>query len=180
MNKRKNQTDIRSALEQGNRYYADTCDKNILTDTADKGQRPVAIVVCCSDSRVIPEKIFSAEIGDLFVIRVAGNVLDNHQLGSIEYAAGHLGCEHIIVLGHTGCGAVAAALSGETDGFIRYVTDDILIAIGNERDPYKACCLNVEHAVDRIQREFAEHPEVGDAVVEGAVYDIRTGKVKWL
>lgn len=51
--------DIRTALEQGNRYYVETCDKKILTDTAEKGQRPVAIVVCCSDSRVIPEKIFS-------------------------------------------------------------------------------------------------------------------------
>ena len=78
------------------------------------------------------------------------------------------------------CGAVTAALSGSVDGFIKYITDDIMLAIGSERDPYKATCLNVEHAVDRLKKEFADHPEVGGAVIEGAVYDIRTGEVKWL
>ena len=129
---------------------------------------------------VIPEQIFGASIGDLFVIRVAGNVLDNHQIGSIEYAAEHLHCEHIVVLGHTGCGAVAAALSGGGEGFVRFITDDILGAIGEERDPDKACCLNVEHAVNRLRQAFADHPVIGTAVIEGAVYDIRTGKVRWL
>ncbi len=172
--------DIRPILAQGNRKYVESSAPALRLETAEQGQKPYAIVVCCSDSRVIPEKIFSADIGDLFVIRVAGNVLDRHQLGSIEYAAGHLDCDHIIVLGHTCCGAVTAALTGETDGFIRYITDDIKLAIGNERDPYKACCLNVRHAVERLEREFAEHPEVGDAVIEGAVYDIRSGEVEWI
>lgn len=172
--------DIRPILAQGNRKYVENSDPALRLETAEQGQKPYAIVVCCSDSRVIPEKIFSADIGDLFVIRVAGNVLDRHQLGSIEYAAGHLDCDHIIVLGHTCCGAVTAALTGETDGFIRYITDDIKLAIGNERDPYRACCLNVRHAVERLEREFAEHPEVGDAVIEGAVYDIRSGEVEWI
>ena len=149
-------------------------------DLAQNGQHPYAIVVCCSDSRVIPELIFSADLGDLFVIRVAGNVLDSHQLGSIEYAAGHLQCKHIIVLGHTGCGAVHAALNGGGDGFIRYITDDILEAVGNEKDEDKACCLNVKHAVSRLKREFSEHPEIGEAVIEGAVYNIRNGEVMWL
>ena len=66
-----------------------------------KGQSPYAIIVTCSDSRVIPESIFSAGIGELFVIRLAGNVIDDQQLGSIEYAAGHLGCRLVVVLGHT-------------------------------------------------------------------------------
>ena len=172
--------EIRKRLIKANRYYTETVDRALLIDTAESGQHPYAIVVCCSDSRVIPEQIFNASIGDLFVIRVAGNVLDNHQIGSIEYAAGHLHCRQIIVLGHTGCGAVTAALSGSVDGFIKYITDDIMLAIGSERDPYKATCLNVEHAVDRLKKEFADHPEVGGAVIEGAVYDIRTGEVKWL
>ena len=98
--------------------------------------------------------------------------------GSIEYAAAHLHCDHIIVLGYTKCGAVDAALSGETDGFIKYITDDILEAIGTERDPYKACCLNVKHAVKRLKNEFAEHPEIGRMIVDGAVYDIFTGEVE--
>jgi len=150
--------------------------------TAAEGQHPYAIVIACSDSRVIPESIFSAGIGELFVIRVAGNVLDNHQLGSIEYAAAHLGCKLILVLGHTRCGAVSAALAGGGDGFIRYITDEILSAIGTERDPDAACCLNVQHAVDIIRRAFADHPEIPSADLDilGAVYDVATGTVRWL
>ena len=172
--------DIRERLSKGNQHYLAASDSALRLETAENGQHPYAIVVCCSDSRVIPEQIFNASIGDLFIIRVAGNVLDHHQLGSIEYAAGHLHCQHIVVLGHTGCGAVSAALSGGGDGFIKYLADDILEAVGEERDPYKACILNVEHAVDRLKKEFSAHPEVGEAVIEGAVYDIKDGTVRWL
>ena len=172
--------DIRNILKTGNKKYVNSVNKSLLTETADNGQRPYAIIVCCSDSRVIPEQIFNASIGDLFVIRVAGNVLDNHQLGSIEYAAGHLHCDHIIVLGHTGCGAVTAALSGEADGFIRYIVEDILEAVGDERDPDKACCLNVDHAVARLKAEFDSHPEISGVEIEGALYDIKSGEVQWL
>ena len=90
-----------------------------------KGQSPYAIIVTCSDSRVIPENIFSAGIGELFVIRLAGNIIDDHQLGSIEYAAGHLGCRLVVVLGHTHCGAVDAAINSEPAGYIRCITDEI-------------------------------------------------------
>ena len=171
---------IRSRLQSGNRKFVEESDAELRIRTAEHGQHPFAIVVCCSDSRVIPEEIFSCGIGDLFVIRVAGNVLDRHQLGSIEYAAGHLGCHKILVLGHTGCGAVGAALSGGGDGFIKYITDEIMEAIGDEKDPYRASCLNVEHAVRRLEQEFAAHPEVGGAQISGAVYDIRSGEVRWL
>ena len=86
------------------------------------------------------------------------------------------------MLGHTGCGAVGAALSGGGDGFIRYITDEILLAAGEERDPDKACRLNVLHAVEVIRHEFKEHPEIPAPGLEvrGAVYDIRSGVVEWL
>ena len=119
--------------------------RRIRMSTWTKGQSPYAIIVTCSDSRVIPENIFSAGIGELFVIRLAGNIIDDHQLGSIEYAAGHLGCRLVVVLGHTHCGAVDAAINHEPSGYIRYITDEIKKAIGDERDPYKASCLNVRH-----------------------------------
>ena len=128
----------------------------------------------------MPEAIFSADLGELFVIRVAGNVLDNHQIGSIEYAAAHLHCGYILILGHTGCGAVSAALSGGGEGFIQYITDDILEAVGEERDPNQACRLNALHAVDRLRRDFSAHPEIGEAVIEAAVYDLESGTVEWL
>ncbi len=167
-------------LIEGNNRYLMTADPALRAKTAEEGQRPHAIVICCSDSRVIPEKIFGADIGDLFVIRVAGNVLDNHQLGSIEYAAAHLNCKLILMLGHTGCGAVSAALSGHSDGYIAYIVEDILEAVGEERDPDAACRLNVLHGVNIIKREFAEHPEMPDVEIRGAIYDIKSGRIEWL
>ena len=167
-------------LNEGNRKYLLTSDKDLMEETAKNGQHPYAIVICCSDSRVIPEQIFSASIGDLFVIRVAGNVLDKHQLGSIEYAAAHLGCRLVVMLGHTHCGAVDAAVSGHADGFIAYITEEILDAVGDEKDPLQATRLNVQHGVRRIREEFAEHPEIAGIEVRGAVYDIESGTVEWL
>ena len=180
MERQKIRTDILAKLKEGNRSFVRTADPAIRLETAKHGQHPYAIVICCSDSRVIPEQIFSAGLGELFVVRVAGNVLDDHQLGSIEYAAAHLNCGHIVMLGHTGCGAVAAALSGEADGFIRSITDDILEAVGPERDPDAACRLNVIHAVEKLRQEFGEHPEMPGVQICGAVYDIETGEVEWL
>ena len=175
-------------LTEGNRKYQRSAvsaldvSTALREQTAREGQKPYAIVVCCSDSRMIPEAVFSAGLGELSVIRVAGNVLDRHQLGSIEYAAEHLGCKLILVLGHTGCGAVAAALGGETEGFVRYITDEIRLAAGDERDPDRACEKNVLHAVESIRRSFAEHPEIPSEGLDlrGAVYDIRSGAVRWL
>lgn len=164
----------------GNRAYLRTVNRNLMEDTAQNGQRPYAVIICCSDSRVVPERIFNADIGDLFVIRVAGNVLDNHQLGSIEYAAAHLGCNLVVLLGHTGCGAVSAALSGHGDGFITYIVEDILEAIGEERDFDRACRLNTLHGVERIKKEFSLHPEIADIQIQGAVYNILDGSVEWL
>ena len=101
--------DIKAHLIAGNRTYMQSGMQKRRIETAENGQHPYIIVIACSDSRVIPEEIFSAGIGELLVIRVAGNVLDNHQLGSIEYAGAHLGCKLIFLLGHTDCGAVSAA-----------------------------------------------------------------------
>ena len=167
-------------LSEGNRRYRERSDAALRESTALHGQHPHTIVIACSDSRVIPEQIFDAALGELFVIRVAGNVLEKHQLGSVEYAAAHLGCSLVIVLGHTRCGAVAAALDGHSDGFIQYITDEISAAIGDERDPLRACEKNVLHAVGRIRRDFAEHPEVKDVAVVGAVYDVLEGSVRFL
>ena len=175
-------------LKQGNELYLESVRNpgdvslDIRRMTADAGQHPYAIVIACSDSREIPEAIFSAGIGELFVIRVAGNVLDNHQLGSIEYAASHLDANVIVVLGHTRCGAVAAAIKGSTEKYIRYITEDIREAIGTETDDYKATVLNVKHGVQVIRQAFREHPEIqsDELDVIGAVYNVDSGKVDWL
>lgn len=146
------------------------------------GQHPYAIVLACSDSRVIPEAIFSAGIGELFVIRVAGNVVDNHQLGSIEYAEDHLGCKLVVVLGHTACGAVDAAMHHEPYGTVKFITDEIAEAIGDERDEEAACLANVAHSVRRIEESRkvrADEAEHGLRVI-GALYHTNTGEVEFL
>ena len=148
--------------------------------TCEQGQKPYAVIVTCSDSRVIPESIFSAGIGELFVIRVAGNVMDDHQLGSIEYAAEHLGIRLIVVLGHDHCGAVDAAINHDPDGYIKFITDEIKLAIGDERDDYKACCLNVRRSVDVIESGFEIHREEEHGLkVIGAIYRLADGRVEF-
>lgn len=167
-------------LTEGNRRYRESADRALRERCALEGQRPWAIVICCSDSRVIPEEIFQAGLGELFVIRIAGNVLDDHQLGSVEYAAAHLGCKLVLLMGHTGCGAVAAAIGGEGHGYIGTITDEILAAIGEERDPLRACEKNVLHGVEYLKAAFAEHSEISGTLILGAVYDILGGELRFL
>ena len=172
---------IREKLSVGNKQYLETSDAALRLDTAEHGQHPYAIVVCCSDSRVIPEQIFSADIGDLFVIRVAGNVLDQHQLGSIEYAAEHLGTKLIVVLGHTHCGAVDAAIHHDPEGYIKFITDEIQKAAGEETDPFEAGCLNVRYSMKKIEESLViRNEEERGLRVVGAMYDIETGKAAFL
>lgn len=172
-------------LKDGNARYLEASSNPgdisqlIRKKTCEEGQSPYAVVVTCSDSRVIPESIFSAGIGELFVIRVAGNVMDRHQLGSVEYAADHLGTNLVVVLGHSHCGAVGAALSGGASGFIKSITDEILSAIGDEKDEYKACCLNVERSVSAI-KEGLKLSDEGNVKVCGAMYQIDSGRVEFL
>ena len=148
--------------------------------TYTEGQNPYAIIITCSDSRVIPESIFSAGLGDLFVIRVAGNVIDDHQLGSIEYAAEHLGCRLIVVMGHNHCGAVDAAINHDSEGYIKFITEEIKNAIGNETDDYAACCLNVRHSMKRIEESLKLQEEAHGLRVCGALYHLEDGSVEFL
>ena len=176
-----------SRLRKGNERYLSeqTCSGDISPAarlrTSQNGQQPYAIVIACSDSRVIPESIFCAGIGELFTIRLAGNVIDDHQLGSIEYAVEHLGTNLVVVLGHTKCGAVDAAIHHDPSGFIKYITDEIRLAIGDETDPYRASCLNVEHSVRKIIHALdIDHLRHGkDPAVIGAMYHIDDGHVEF-
>ena len=149
-------------------------------ETCENGPKAYAVIVTCSDSRVIPESIFSAGIGELFVIRVAGNVMDDHQLGSIEYAVEHLGIRLVAVLGHDHCGAVDAAINHDPEGYIKFITDEIKLAIGDEQDDYKACCLNVKRSVAVIESSFEIHREQQHGLkVIGALYRLADGRVEF-
>lgn len=139
-------------------------------------QDPYAIIITCADSRIIPQAIFSTGIGELFVIRIAGNVIDDHCLGSIEYANKHLGTGLAVVLGHDHCGAVDSALHHHNEGYVKSITDEILRAIGDEKDEEKACLLNIENSC-RVIREKLSGSELK---VVGAVYRLENGHVEFL
>ena len=180
-------SEARARLIRGNQIYIDSrtnpgdISPAIRKKTREEGQHPYAIILACSDSREIPEAIFSAGIGDLFVIRVAGNVVDSHQLGSIEYAADHLDCKLIVVLGHDHCGAVEAAINHDPDGHIKYITDDIKEAIGDTTDEYEASRLNVLHSVKAIEENTdIRFLEEKGLEVAGAIYHIEDGHVEFL
>lgn len=170
-------------LRQGNEKYLNASvnpgdvSPAIRKDTCENGQFPYAVVITCSDSRVIPESIFSAGIGELFTIRVAGNVVNDFQLGSVEYSVDHLGSNLVVVLGHTNCGAVGAAIGGGAEGFIKTITDEIKAAVGDEKDGYKASCLNVENSIRKIKSNI----HMADSVkVVGAIYHIEDGHVEFM
>lgn len=138
------------------------------------GQNPYAVILSCSDSRVIVEDIFSASIGDIFSIEVAGNVVSNEILGSILYAINHLGVGLVVVLGHTHCGAVEAALDFKKEGKIDWITERIKYGIDNAKDSKEAAINNVKNSVEIIKLN------IKDAEIVGALYDIETGVVEFL
>jgi carbonic anhydrase len=151
-----------------------------------KGQKPFAIVVGCSDSRVGPEVVFDQGLGDLFVIRSAGNVVDDVALGSIEYAADHFAVPVILVLGHTRCGAVIATVAGgEAPGHIGSIVEKIKPAVeetkGKEGDAVEnAIRANVRNVVNQLRNAtpiLSGLVKSGKLKVVGECYDLDTGKV---
>lgn len=150
-----------------------------------KGQNPFAIVVTCSDSRVAPELLFDQGLGDIFVIRTAGEVVDKLELGSIEYAVEHLGVNLVIVLGHESCGAVGAVIKGgDIPKNISYIADEIKPAVdkaktqkGNLEE--NAIKNNVDLIVNKIKKNSEIIEESKDCKVIGGVYSITTGKVEF-
>lgn len=175
-------------LLERNAYYV-TADKNsgnispeIRKDTAENGQHPYAVVITCADSRVPAEHIFCAGIGELFVIRNAGNVIGDFDLGSVEYGAEHLGCQLVLVLGHTNCGAVDATLEGGAHGYIETITDEIGSCLPENCEAGEAEILNVKNSIEAIRSSEIMHKleEFGKVLVKGAIYDIETGKVTFI
>src|SRR5262245_52147472 len=167
--------------------------RETLADLA-KGQRPYATILGCSDSRVPPEWIFDAGLGELFVIRVAGNVLGQEIAGTLQYAGSHLQTPLFVVLGHEGCGAVSAALATRHEGQqfrerIQLLLQNIVAGLPEldprlspEQQESRAVEANVRWTV----RQIMESPEgrarkaEGRLKVVGAVYEIETGRVRFL
>ncbi len=154
------------------------------------GQHPFAIVLGCADSRVPPEIVFDQGLGDLFVVRVAGNIADDAAVGSLEYGVDHLGAPLILVLGHEGCGAVTAAIEavekgGDLPGHLGAVVGPIRAAVERARGRGgdlldNAVRANVESVVDRLKASepvLAAAAKAGRLKIVGGRYALRSGRV---
>lgn len=164
-----------------------------------QGQNPFAIVLACSDSRVPIELIFDQGIGDLFVIRVAGNVVASSQVGSIEYAARQFGTKLVLVLGHSNCGAVIATLNelarreAHRSPGLRAIVDRVRPAVEpvlakhemseGEQVLHEAIRANIDRSVGRLahgSRILEKLIDRGELMVVGAEYSVETGAVEFL
>ena len=155
------------------------------------GQNPMATIVSCIDSRTSPDLIFDVSIGDVVSIRIAGNIINDDILGSIELACKDLGTKLVVVLGHTNCGAIAKAIQGESTGHIKNITDKIEKSIQNcgcdrsliNNTPNaldNLIQLNVGNSISEIisQSEYLKKKsETGDIKIVPAIYDTQTGAV---
>ena len=170
-----------------------TVRKEVLAELA-KGQQPYATIVGCSDSRVPPELLFDAGFGELFIVRVAGNVISPEIMGTLQYAAVHLHTPLFVVLGHEGCGAVQAALAAKFEGArerrrIALLLKRILPGLEDVR-PGRSADAQMKTAVEANVRwsirQLRETPEGKARMAEGvlklvgAVYELKTGRVRFL
>jgi carbonic anhydrase len=186
-------------LKAGNQRFVDgearfpTVQKEVLAELA-KGQQPYATILGCSDSRVPPELLFDAGFGELFVIRVAGNVLGPTIMGTLQYAGLHLHTPLFVVMGHEGCGAVDAAIASRFEGATQAGRIEILLeqiipaldAIDPALTGEQRLSAAVEANVRRTVSTMLESPEGQARLAEGrmrlvgAIYEIETGRVRFL
>lgn len=192
--------EVLERLKAGNeRFAADMpkhphCDPNWRKRTFREGQHPFAVVVSCSDSRVPVELVLDQGLGDLFVIRVAGNVVADHEMASIEYAAEHMGVPLVLILGHRECGAVTAVVKHAKErGHIPHLVEHIQPAvaqvehdspgIGGAARVAAAVQQNVWHSIEDLLTESVmvrERVETKRLMVVGGVYDLDSGRIIWL
>jgi len=176
-------------LVDGNARFRATSDPAVLAKLS-KGQQPFVAILTCSDSRVVPERIFNLHLGDAFVVRVAGNsVADPGALGSLEYAFEHLHVKSIVVLGHTGCGAVRAVVERqgrEPEGLKLILRDIERARYTLPTDQQSNVDLMAESNVKLQVKSIEESRVLGHAIQEGrlglngAIYELPTGNVRFV
>lgn len=186
-------------LKEGNKRFLNNLRVNrntlqLINETADK-QFPFAAILSCSDSRVPVELVFDQGLGDIFSVRLAGNIASLNAIGSIEYAITMLGSKLVLVLGHSSCGAVSAACDNikmdnlnELLSHIHPAVDAETITTDNRNSKNKEFVnnvgwLNVKHQIDLILNTspiIRDVVDKGEVIITGAMYDIVTGKVEFL
>ncbi|MCL2184322.1 MAG: hypothetical protein FWB86_00500 [Treponema sp.] len=171
-------------LKEGNERFLKGELIHKVTNNSDREvlcreQKPFAVILTCSDSRVAPEIFFDQKLGDIFIIRNAGNIADKTALGSIEFAIEYLKCKLIVVCGHTRCGAITAACSGaEFTPNIKHIIEYLKPAV--EKGGYldEIICSNVQIMTEQIKTDIIVRHQ--GARVVGAYFDLHSGEVKWL
>lgn len=188
MKKLSNWQNALERLKTGNNNFVNDALNNDLQDSSRReavvnGQNPFAVILTCSDSRVVPELIFDTGIGELFIIRVAGNVANTSSIASIEYAVTHLNVKLIIVLGHQNCGAVTAALAGNNNGKnLDHLLKFIQPAISNSGSK-KADAVSHVHAELTAEKLMTDSNIITKALdnealkIIPAYYNLESGKV---
>jgi len=189
-----------SRLKNGNDRFVEGTAKHPRTDAARRaetvkdGQHPIATVIACSDSREPVEIVCDQGVGDVFIIRVAGNVCNTDEIASVEYGVGHLGTPVCVVMGHTNCGAVtAAATDAELHGNLPALIGFIYPAVQRAKKSHPelsgkalvpaAIEANVWLSIENLFHRSAEvrkHAAEGKVLVVGAIYDLASGKITWL
>jgi carbonic anhydrase len=168
------------------RHPHQTVDRRTATASS---QTPFAVILTCADSRLSPEIVFDQGIGDIFVIRNAGNLLSDHVIGSIEYAVEHLHAPLVVVMGHTRCGAIAAAVAGgEATGKVQSIVTSLAPIVesararaGNTADQAEKINAKIAAtAVAASQPLLAPAEAAGRLKVVAARYNLETGAVEWL
>lgn len=160
-----------------NRSYQDTYKNEFKTH--EKGQTPQIAVLTCADSRVVPEHIFNAGIGELFVVRVAGNIaVDQTVLASLEYAVDHLAVSHLLILAHTHCGAVKAA--EETKEADNVILSEIKESFSIDEDHVRANLYRQLDMIPKRSNVIHQALEMGAVKLIGAIYYLNNGQVEFL
>ncbi len=184
--------EILDRLKEGNsRFVADKLDGKLQDSSRREsltgGQQPFAIILSCADSRVVPELAFDTGIGELFVLRVAGNVANTSTIASIEYAVAHLGSKVIVVLGHESCGAVTAAVNGGDNGYnLNHLLAHVTPAIGASPDGASIADVVKKNAELTANELTSRSDIIGNAVSSGnvkiqpAYYHLGSGEVEML
>ncbi len=179
-------------LKEGNRRFVSDKLDGKLQDSSRRyeltgGQQPYAIILSCADSRVVPELAFDTGLGELFVVRVAGNVANSSSIASIEYAVAHCGSKVILVLGHQSCGAVTAAAKGGDNGYnLNHLLSHITPALQASKENAeineivkKNAQLTAQELVSR-SAIISQFVEAGKVKIVPAYYNLDSGKVDFI
>ena len=171
-------------------HTAPVSNKALIQDLYQNGQHPFATIITCSDSRVSPEILFNCRLGDIFVIRTAGNVLSDIDMGSVEYAVGHLHTPLVLVMGHTHCGAVQSACAHDShhhcspclQQLLNKIIPSVEIAKTQKNDERDIADMAEDLNIENTMQEIIYNPSLKgcESIVYGAKYDIKTAQLLYI